>query len=91
MTRSEIAGRLLGILSSKEQMSLQIDIAAVRDDTSLLKDLALDSIQLLELIVAIENQFQIQVSNEDLSIDVFDRFSLLVDFVEARLAVAAQS
>ncbi|HVG17914.1 MAG TPA: acyl carrier protein [Blastocatellia bacterium] len=88
MEREQIRGGIVDILTSKDFSSLQIDASSIDDDTSLLNDIALDSIQILELIVAIENRFQIRINTKRLNIDVFDRFSDLVDFVDSNLKLS---
>jgi acyl carrier protein len=83
MGRDEIRTRLLAILTSTEYSSLQVDVSGVTDETSLLDDLSLDSLQLLELIVAIECTFGFRANAKKLNIDIFDRFGRVIDFVQA--------
>lgn len=90
MDRESIKQNLLEIFTSREQMSLQLSPSKIEEETSLLKDLVLDSIQILELLVAIENQFKITISNKELNLDYFDRFSLLIDFVQKKLGEKTQ-
>lgn len=85
MDRNEIRNGLLDILGSKDQMSLQIDVSDINDDTSLLNDVGLDSIQILELVVAIENRFKLCINTEEISLDIFDRFSDLVEYIGAKV------
>jgi len=85
MNKPKIREEILNILASKEFMSLQVDVKAINDDTSLINDMALDSIQILELIVAIENKFKFGINTEEISLDIFDRFSDLIAYVEENL------
>lgn len=87
MDRQQIKSRLVEILTSSEFGSLQVDASLLDEETSLLNDLALDSIQLLELVVAMENAFEISLDSQRLHLDVFDRFGSVVDFVRDSLAV----
>ena len=57
MKKIDIKNDVLTLLSEKDTMSLQIDTSLINDNTSLIDDVALDSIQLLELVVLIENRF----------------------------------
>lgn len=91
MDREKIKQNLLEIFTSREHMSLQLSSLKIEEDTSLLKDLVLDSIQILELLVAIENRFKITITNKELNLDYFDRFSLLIDFVQEKLSEKNQS
>jgi len=73
--------RLNEVLNSTERMSLRLD-SELSDSTSLLTDLALDSIQLLELIVCIEKEFGIQFNTDEIDLAIFDRVEDLVKFVQ---------
>lgn len=88
MDREEITRRLTGILTSKEFGSLQLDVSSLTEETSLLNDVALDSLQLLELVVAIEKSFGFRANTKRLNIDIFDRFGRVVDFVQGSLPAA---
>ena len=89
MQRDEVKAVLIGILTSTEFSSLQIDVSELGEETSLLNDTALDSVQLLELIVAVERAFGFRVNTKRLDIELFDRFGSVVDFVHASVAAAA--
>lgn len=83
MNKQQIRKEILDIITSKDYMSLQIDVKEIHDDTSLINDVALDSIQILELVAAMENRFKFSINTQELSIDIFDRFSDLIDYVDA--------
>lgn len=85
MHKQEIKQKILDILASKETMSLQVDVSDIHDDTSLINDMALDSMQILELIVFLEEAFKFSIDTENLNIDTFDRFSDLVDFIHINI------
>ncbi len=85
MHKQEIKQKILDILASKETMSLQVDVSDIFDDTSLINDMALDSMQILELIVFLEEAFRFSIDTENLNIDTFDRFSDLVDFIDVNI------
>ena len=85
MHKQEIKQKILDILASKDTMSLQVDVSDIRDDTSLINDMALDSMQILELIVFLEEAFKFSIDTENLNIDTFDRFSDLVDFIDTNI------
>ena len=88
MDRQQITSRLVDILVSTEFSSLQVEGAQLTEDTSLLNDIALDSIQLLEFIVAIERTFGFKINTKRLNIDIFDRFGRVVDFVAGNVGAA---
>ena len=85
MHKQEIKQKILDILASKETMSLQVDVRDICDDTSLINDMALDSMQILELIVFLEEAFRFSIDTENLNIETFDRFSDLVDFIDVNI------
>jgi acyl carrier protein len=85
MEKQEINQEIQDILTSKDFMSLQIDVKNIHDDTSLINDVGLDSIQILELIVAIENKFQFAINTNELNIDIFDHYSDLLEYVETNV------
>ena len=78
---------LFEILTAREFTSLQIDVSRFDDTTSLLNDVGLDSMQLLELVVAIENTFGIRINTKRLKVEIFDRFDRLIDFVAESIRV----
>jgi acyl carrier protein len=85
MTRDTVRERLISILTSKDFGSLLVDVSDLSDDTSLINEITLDSLQLLEFIVAIENSFSFQIKTNRLNVDIFDRFGDVIDFVQENL------
>ena len=85
LDRDAIREKLKAILTSSEFSSLQIDVSALADDASLLNDIALDSLQLLEFVVAMERTFGFKLDAKRLSVDIFDRFDRVIDLVESNL------
>lgn len=55
-------------------------------NTSLISDLALDSIQIIELIIAIEKEFDISCDAEELNLSMFDNIDDMVKFVEQKVS-----
>ena len=92
--RDDTRDHLIMILTSPAHMSLQLsvaDIADIDDDTSLVDDLGLDSIQLLEFSMAIEDEFKINIA-ESIERSTLDRFANLVTLVrEARASAVVSS
>jgi acyl carrier protein len=89
VNREQVRTHLLEILTSKKFGSLQVDVSELTEETSLLNDITLDSLQLLEFIVAIENAFQFKVNTRRLSVDIFDRFGSVIDFVHDSVGARA--
>lgn len=51
------------------------------DDTNLIEDLNFDSLQMIELMVNIENQFDIEIDEEELVIENFIYYGQLKKFL----------
>lgn len=88
MNRDAIRANLISILTSKDFGSLQVDVSNLGEETSLLNEIALDSLQLLEFIVAIENSFSFKIKTNRLNVDIFDRFGDVIDFVQENLSLS---
>jgi len=73
-----------------EQLNLKRTPASIRDDEPLFKDgLGLDSIDSLEIIIAIEREFGIRIKDEQLKepVRIFHSVKTLAEFVEQLLPV----
>ena len=71
--------RLKTIISS---CVLGIDKNQITESTDLMEDLGFESVNLVELIVDIENEFGIEIEDEFLDIEVLSSFNRLVDMLE---------
>ena len=58
-----------------------ISIDDINAQTNLIDDLSLDSIQLLQLIIDIEREFKIEISDEVYDQDQFTKYSELVNII----------
>jgi acyl carrier protein len=66
LTRDEITEELVGILSELAD----IDPADVTEDKSLVIDLEIDSLLMVEIVVAIEAHFQVTLPKKELGEDI---------------------
>ena len=57
----------------------------IADDAALVSDLHLDSIQMMELIAGLENEFSIVLEDEDLDMQVFSTVDSLAKLVDNKL------
>ncbi len=80
MAREEILKKVTTILI---EMLLVEDV--IEEETSLIDNLVMDSIQLLEFIIKLEETFGICVKPEKLSAELFDRVGAVVDFIEKNI------
>ena len=86
MNKKDISDRIKKVLSGNQFLIGQGLIDSIGEQTSLINDLALDSIQILELIIGLEKEFMFTCEPDELNIDIFDRFDALVTFVEKKLS-----
>ena len=81
-------------MSNTQERLRKVVVSALRLDrdpatiptTGLRDELGIDSIAGLELLIWVENEFGIQIDDEDLSVALVDSLDTLAAYVEARLA-----
>jgi acyl carrier protein len=83
MARSEMAGRVKDLIVRR--LKLEIDPASIQDDAPLFGEgLGLDSIDALELVLGLEQEFGIKVEDEEVGVKAFASVNSLVDFIEQK-------
>jgi acyl carrier protein len=63
---------------------LYVDVAS--EETDLLREGFLDSLSLVELILHIEQEFQVEIPLEELEIETFRSIRAISQFLESRIA-----
>jgi len=67
-----------------------LEPASIADDEPLFNEgLGLDSVDALELVVALEKEFRIRIESEQASRDAFGSLRSLADFIEAKTSPEA--
>jgi acyl carrier protein len=61
MSKEDILAKLKPVIAEQ----LGVDESDVKEDASFTEDLNADSLDLVELIMSLEEQFQLQISDED--------------------------
>ena len=63
---------------------LQVDESEVTMDTNLMKDLSADSLDAVEIIMAIEDEYEIEIPDEEA--EKFANIGDIVNFIEDQIA-----
>lgn len=71
-----------------EALRLEVDPAAVPDE-GLRDAYGIDSVGGLEFLIWVENEFSIQIDDDDLNVSLVDSLNVLADYVERRLRSGA--
>jgi acyl carrier protein len=69
-----------------EQIVVGVSADEVNNESSLIDDLQLDSIQMIELITKLEGEFDIELDDEDMDFQFFSTINSLSGFVESKLS-----
>jgi acyl carrier protein len=85
-SENEFQDKLIDILYDNKAISLEMNREDFNPKISLINDLKLDSIQLLEYLLAIEFNLEINLDYEDLEIDLFDDFNKFSNYLYHKAA-----
>lgn len=85
MKRAEILDVIKEIFLGDDFVVLKDAVKEIDEGTSLISDLALDSLQILNFIVLLERKFNFSCEEDELNLDLFDNVSTLIDFIVEKL------
>ena len=88
-TKSEILAKLKELVIEVTQ--LKIAPEAISDTANLFNDCGLDSTSVVDLVVGLEQNFDISVDDDELDVKLFQDLSKLAEFVEAKQEMAAHA
>ena len=81
--RQELAAKVKDLIVRR--LKLEIDPASIQDDAPLFGEgLGLDSIDALELVLGLEQEFGIKVQDEEVGVKAFASVNALCDFIEQK-------
>ena len=80
MKDQTIEPRLLAIIAKQ----FKISATSITPATSLFKDLARDSLDVVELVLLLEREFNVKISDEDL--EKLGRVDDLTDYIQAKIS-----
>ena len=87
MENSDLRGRIKTLIVRR--LKLDITPESILDDAPLFGEgLGLDSIDALELVLGLEQEFGIKVDNEEVGVKAFASVDALAKFIEAKMAAA---
>lgn len=66
-------------------LSTEITTASLHDNTDLINEVGLNSLDLLEFIVKLEEALSIEIDIESLDLTYFNRFGALIDFLTSTI------
>ena len=67
-----------------ERLFLNVDAAQIQDDENLMEEYNIDSVNLFEIIVGLEDQFGIALEEEDFNVATFSTVASIAAFVERK-------
>jgi acyl carrier protein len=67
-----------------ERLFLDADPQQMADDENLMENYEIDSVNLFEIVVGLEEQFDISFEDEDFSVDLFATVNSLAEYVETK-------
>ncbi len=82
-TLADIEAKVTRILV--EQLGLEINEADIKSDSSLLDDVGLDSVALIRFALGLENDFDIEIDDDDLVMDNFETTGRVARYVQGRM------
>jgi acyl carrier protein len=83
MTNENLAPRVKELIVRR--LKLDIDPTTIQNDAPLFGEgLGLDSIDALELVLGLEQEFGIKVEDEEVGVKAFASVDALVDFIEQK-------
>ncbi|MEA3399803.1 MAG: acyl carrier protein [Armatimonadota bacterium] len=67
-----------------ERLFLDVEPAQIADDENLMENYDIDSVNLFEIVVGLEEHFEISFEDEDFSVDLFATVDSLAEYVERK-------
>ncbi|HSE83713.1 MAG TPA: phosphopantetheine-binding protein [Thermodesulfobacteriota bacterium] len=88
MDHELIEGKIKEILIKR--LHLKISPEKVKSDVPLARGLGFDSVTLLELVVALEDEFEIMIQDGDIGPELFQDINSIANFLKKKLAKEAK-
>jgi len=72
----------------KDEFMIAVDLDRLTPETRLIDELGLDSVQLLELVVSLENEYLFVIEDEELDTKLFESMGTLTKYVQDKISGA---
>ncbi len=89
MAQQSIEDRLKKMIV--ERLFLNISPEEIEQDKSLINDYGVDSLNLLELVVGLEEEFGIVMEDDEFKVSNFETVTALSNFVRSRLSSTSEN
>jgi acyl carrier protein len=86
MSENEIKAQLKELIV--ERLFLNVKAEEIQDDENLMGTYNIDSVQLFEIVVGLEEVFGVSMAEADFSIELFENVNSIADYVKSNLAEA---
>jgi acyl carrier protein len=86
MSENEIKAQLKELIV--ERLFLNVKPEEIQDDENLMATYNIDSVQLFEIVVGLEEVFGISMAEADFSIDLFENVNSIAGYVRSNLTEA---
>jgi acyl carrier protein len=84
MTLEDIEAKVTRILI--EQLGLDMSAADINRDASLLDDVGLDSVALIRFAMGVEDEFDVEIDDDDLVLENFETTGRIARYIKGLLA-----
>ena len=85
MNRQKYLSKIIELLGESDRFFIDIPAEMITENTKISEDLSMDSIQIIELLVGIEEEWNIQFDFEDLDADDIYSVGTVIDMLEKSL------
>jgi len=71
-----------------ERLFLNVAPEDIKDDEPLMETHNIDSVALFEVVVGLEEDFEVSMEDDEFSLDLFENVNSIAEFVQKKLAEA---
>ena len=79
----DVINQIVNILF--ETTNNNMDTVKIDQDTNLIEDLGLDSLQTINFVLLLEDEFDIEIDFEEIEYEMFQKLSTLIEYIEEKL------